>query len=256
MNIENPTSANKRMLIRRAFVGGSVAVAILTVAAAVLFTLILPGAGRAAHAATLSASSAGSSGGGGGCFVSGQGVCSFKGVSATAGIESSTACVATTVFVFASEGVTHTPPAPPTSAAPDVEMLIQQYVVDPSNPACAGAQVIDGYSDGFTGTVQTSDGGHTFSVSGTIEVFDLNSPSDIPLSVTFTWQSIDQTSRTIDSFHTISPQCLFGGQMNATTRDALVSGAVLNGTTNLTPDPMVGGDLMDVSSGTIQLGCQ
>jgi len=171
---------------------------------------------------------------------------SLKGPSAAAFFSAEDGCIITTVFVFVSDQVSHTPPGPPN---PSSEASIQ---IEKFN-TCAGMSLLFGFGsttlseDDFQVAVRLT----SATLNTTISFFDDVSGTSFPVSVNLTWTGTGDLARQVSHFHLRFGSVIINSRFNGTGRNAEVAGSVSDGITNFTPNPGVVGVIQDVKSGEV-----
>jgi len=204
------------------------------------------------------------SGTGGGCYPTSGPACTFKGHSATAQFESTSACVFSDVSVFVSDNLTRSSGTTTTQGS-SVNLSTYSY----NN--CTGD-----YSYGWgydTGTVQLSQSGDSLTAQGNVVVYVYTgndsgsggtsaglagsgtgggggSASTVNYTVNLTWKSFGAPSHSVSDFHFQSPGYLMQGHYTGSSQNAIVSGTLSDGTTNFAATPSIYGESISADSGT------
>jgi hypothetical protein len=159
----------------------------------------------------------------------------------------STGCIATDVFVFASEAaiISHNPPGPPDSPTgePIAEVHISQF------DFCNNIQLVDAFCLNFA----LADG--EFQVFGDLNSATLNTTlscdtlSDV--SVALTWTAVGDRTPANTHFHIRTPGFIANTHTNGPERSAVASGSISDVTTNFTPKPSDSGTITSSKNGTV-----
>jgi hypothetical protein len=174
----------------------------------------------------------------------------FRGETASAFFSSTDGCIATDVFISATEGVSQNPPG-------KGDPISQAFIFISQYNFCTDTLLLN--AEGFA-LLSNAD----FDVSGkldlatlntTINVFDFVSNTSFDIFIDLTWTGIGPLSRQSNNSHFNTPGCKIHSRFRGTFRSAEASGTVSDGTTNFTPEPSLGADLGLVKSGDVVIGC-
>jgi hypothetical protein len=182
---------------------------------------------------------------GGGCVAVSGPVCTFTGHAAIGSFQNASGCAVEDVFVFASEQVTRSGPGGTTTGA-------EVFVSTSGYNSCTQTSYY-GYSQAFTGTVQTSP---ALTADGTAYVLNYQSDgttSTQTFTLHLTWKGIGSVSRSVDSFHYQAPGLVSQGHFTGTDQAAIVSGSISDGTTSFAPSSLGIGEMILADSGTFVL---
>jgi hypothetical protein len=173
----------------------------------------------------------------------------FRGDTADAYFSSFDGCVYTDVYVFASDGISQSPPGRGgTSSGTSVSI----YKFD----SCSETQLLaaDGFVSLAASAFQVSSKLGSAKLSATVPVYDYVSGLNLNVSVNLTWTGSGSISRQSYRSQYNSPGCKTHSSFSGTWRSAEVSGSVSDGTTNYTPVPF-GGSIASVKQGDLFIGC-
>jgi hypothetical protein len=215
-------------------------VSLVAVAALVAF-VVLPSAGRTAHAATPNSSM------GGGCFSPTGPACTFKDNSADAYFQSfsSDGCTLTDASINGFQNLTR-----PGNMTTQFAFVSMEEV-----DICNNFNLLkEAFNRDFTGTVQVGANLSTATVTGTATMIDFVSNTTFTATINVTWQGFGPTTRTIDSSHYHAPGFIVNSHFNGTSRVAEASGTLSDGTSNFAASPtLLYTELLDSTGGTVQI---
>lgn len=200
--------------------------------------------------------------GGGGCYPTSGPACTFKGHNATAQFESTSGCVISDVYVYASDSFSRSGG----TTTPSSFVYLNTY----SYNTCTGD-----YSSGWgsdTGSVQLSQSGDSFTAQGNITVYVYSSSgggtsagvmgsgtggggggssSTVNYTLNLTWKGFGTPSRQVNDSHYQSPGFITNMHFTGTSQNAIVSGTLSDGTTNFAASPSGFGEWINADSGTL-----
>lgn len=171
-------------------------------------------------------------------------------VNASFSTTDATGCVATDVFVSANSGVQQDQPGSTPFAVASVQ--IYQYDV------CTDTTLRDaaGFTDTLaTGALQVSQQSDQASLRAAVVVSDLVSGASSTVTVDVGWEGIGDLVRSHSNTNDVYPGCHIINRWKGTGRDAVATGSVSDGATNLTPASSQSAEIGHVVSGFEIIGC-
>ena len=183
--------------------------------------------------------------GGGGAFK-------FKGQSTDTFFSSvdPTGCIATDVFVFASEQIIRNQPGSGTASS-GLTLFISQYNV------CTNQQLL--VASGFAPLAEPD-----LQISGNLDSAILNtrtnlvdeiSGSSFDMNIALAWQGTSSMGHQSAQFQYSFGRCKTKTHSEGAFRYAEAAGSVMMGQTNLTPNTSVSSTIFSGKSGTVEIGC-
>ena len=171
-------------------------------------------------------------------------------VNASFSTTDATGCVTTDVFVSANSGIQQDQPGTTRFAVASVQ--IYQY------DACTDTTLLD--ASGLIDTLapdafQVSQQSDQASLDTVIVVSDLVSGASSTVTVDVGWAGIGDLVRNHSNTNDVYPGCHIINRWHGTGRDALATGTVSDGTTNLIPTPSQFAEIGHVVSGFEIIGC-
>lgn len=198
--------------------------------------------------------------GGGGCYPTTTPACTFSGHNVTAQFESTSGCVISDVYVFASDNFSRSGG----TTTPSSYVYLNTY----SYNTCTGDY---SYGWGFdNGAVQLSQSGDTFTAQGNIAVDVYSSTgggtsagvmgsgtgggggtsTTVNYTLNLTWKGFGTPSRQVSDSHYQSPGFITNLHFTGTSQNALVTGTLSDGTTNFAASSSTFGEWISADSGT------
>jgi hypothetical protein len=165
--------------------------------------------------------------------------------------------IQTFVSVFASDGVSQSPPGRPGRSS---QVFVSIFRFDPNAPcdpdcppplleAFGAAQLED--SD-FSASSKLE----SASLTATVEVFDFVSGNSFPVSINLDWDGIGDLARGNSHSHSKSPGCQFNSRFQGSFRSAEATGNISEGGTEFTQgEPSEGASISSVKEGSLIIGC-
>lgn len=190
------------------------------------------------------ATHASGSGGGGGCTTMQTSACTYSGLTANAEFDNFDNGVYTGVSVWASENVSHAPPATPTTQS---QVFVQLNTVDQSTGAGTYA-----WGDA-SGVAFTADSKlNTATLTATVPMTD-NTGATFDVTLNLTWNGYGSTVSWDNNTHFRGDGFMFSSHDHSTSRNATASGTALVGTTNYAANPSMYNYISDSTGGSVQI---
>jgi hypothetical protein len=178
------------------------------------------------------------------------GMFKFKGLGANASFSSIDGCIRTNVDVFTAEAVRQTIPA---SREPfsSVTLYISQY------NECESIELLaaEGVKELAGSDLQISSKLEWAALNTTVTIQDSLTGDRFDVSIDLTWTGIAPVTREHVNFQLGDKTCRTHSRGRATMRAAETIGSVSNGTTNFTPQPSLGANLISSNSAEMSIGC-
>jgi hypothetical protein len=176
---------------------------------------------------------------------------SFHGDVAEAGFSSfdASGCLRTDVIIFALDG---------RIIGPDERDLRSVVVIDIfQTDVCAGDTLVFFFSSSeplAADEFQVKDRLRTATLDATVEGFEFISGTSLTIDIHVTWTGEGPISRLKERFQTSNgPGNFFMEWRDFVSRHATASGTVTDGTTNFTPEPTDGAQLLSVKEGQLEI---
>jgi hypothetical protein len=230
----NATSSRPGLFHRKRLLAVSAVVGVLAISAVVATLVLLPSLNRPVHASGV---------GGGGCYPTSGPVGTFKGQTASASFEATTACTVTDIFVFVNANFSRSGGATQTSSF--LNLSTEMY------NTCTGSYS-EGVGQDYNPTVQSSSGALTAQGSADVQTYNSSdgTTSTTTYTVNLTWKGFGKPSRQVDSSHFQSPGFITQTHFTGTSQSALVTGTLSDGTTNFAGSSTNFGESLSADSGT------
>jgi hypothetical protein len=227
-------SSRPGLFRRTRLVAISAVVGVVAIAAVVATLMLMPALSNPVHA---------SGSGGGGCFPTDGHVCTFKGETGFATFQSTTSCTVTNIFVFANANFEH-------SGATTTQTFA---ILNLSTQVYNSCTLSFSYGNGqdFNPTVQSTS--NVLTAQGSVDVLTYNpdgTTSTTTYTVDLTWKGFGRSTRQVESTHFQSAGFITQSHFTGTTRSALVTGTLSDGTTNFAGSSSTLGESLSADSGT------
>ena len=165
--------------------------------------------------------------------------------------------IQTFASVFASEGVSQSPPGRPGRSS---EAFVSIFRFDPNAPCDPDCPppLLDafGFATLDDSAFDTSGNLESASLAATVEVFDFVSGNSFPVTIDLDWDGTGDLGRGNSHSTFKTPGCQFNSRFQGSFRSAVATGSVSAGTTNFTQDePSEGASISSVKSGDLIIGC-
>jgi hypothetical protein len=226
----------KSLLSRKWTFAGGMGIGVCLIIGTLLLSGVLPGATHPAHASNTES---------GPCHLGMRhSVCTGKGLQAYANFYSDSDCISTNVGVDAVQDVSNSA-TDPSAGATRVFVFFYQY------DTCSYTEVAnaEGELDGgiFQGDNQLSNA----TVNATVPLTGSGIPDGFALTIALNWHGIGDTRTGSDDFKFRSPSGLTITHTSYTTRSAVATGTVSDGTINYASAPALNSMLSDNQGGQI-----
>jgi hypothetical protein len=159
----------------------------------------------------------------------------YQGLTAQAAFSSTQGCVQTIVYVLASDGRVKIDPGGPEAASGNTVFIYQTDV-------CTQTQLVDAHGHAFLtpDEFQIDDAFSAATLTATVEVSDTITGRSFPVHVSASWTGFGDTFSIDERYRDEpAPGTWVNFHLNGTARQATAIGTVLDGTTNLTPEPAI-----------------
>ena len=159
--------------------------------------------------------------------------------------------IETFVSVFASEGVSQSPPGRPGTSS---EVFVSIFQFDPN----AQVALLDafGFATLDDSAFSTSGNLESASLTTTVEVFDFVSGTSFPVSIALDWDGTGDLELGNSHSNFGSPGCRFISRFQGSFRSAEATGSVSDGATDFTQgNPSEFASISSVKQGSLTIGC-
>ena len=161
-----------------------------------------------------------------------------------------TGCVETDVFVSANSGTEQDHPGTLRYGVASVSLFVYDACTD-----TVVRQAV-GLDDALEpGQLQVSQQLDRATLDATIEATDIDTGATFPVHVDVTWTGTSDIHRSHSNTNDLYPGCHIINRWKGSGRDAVASGTVTDGTTNLIPDASQGAEIGYVVDGFEIIGC-
>ncbi len=157
-------------------------------------------------------------------------------------------CVATDVFLAATDGRSQAPPGPGNLQS-TANIFISQFNLCTGTPllSASGFAVLADQDFQVIGRLESA------TLNATIPVVDFVSGSTFDVAVAVNWLGGGDTTQQVEHIHVRSPGFIVNGHLNGLFRPAVAFGGVIALGTNFTPAPAVSADIANVRTGQVMI---